>query len=156
MTTVEQKIKSIVDKMDGLTYVFDNWQTANLRLDKLPFPAVVNVLPVSGRFNMGKNQLKDYPNMLIAFLDKTDFDFDGEDNDLIVEKCKNLAREFILRANESRLFEYIEGDIYYSVVYDKLDVNVTGVVIELTPKEINGIGLCYGKDIKEIIYGRKG
>lgn len=156
MTTVEQKIKSIVDKMDGLTYAFDNWQTANLRLDKLPFPAVVNVLPVSGRFNMGKNQLKDYPNMLIAFLDKTDFDFDGEDNDLIVEKCKNLAREFILRANESRLFEYIEGDIYYSVVYDKLDVNVTGVVIELTPKEINGIGLCYGKDIKEIIYGRKG
>lgn len=156
MTTVEQKIKSIVDKMEGLTYVFDNWQTANLRLDKLPFPAVVNVLPVSGRFNMGKNQLKDYPNMLIAFLDKTDFDFDGEDNDLIVEKCKNLAREFILRANESRLFEYIEGDIYYSVVYDKLDVNVTGVVIELTPKEINGIGLCYGKDIKEIIYGRKG
>ncbi|MCS2335466.1 hypothetical protein [Bacteroides sp. BFG-606] len=156
MTTVEQKIKSVVDKMEGLTYVFDNWQTANLRLDKLPFPAVVNVLPVSGRFNMGKNQLKDYPNMLIAFLDKTDFDFDGEDNDLIVEKCKNLAREFILRANESRLFEYIEGDIYYSVVYDKLDVNVTGVVIELTPKEINGIGLCYGKDIKEIIYGRKG
>jgi hypothetical protein len=156
MTTVEQKIKSVVDKMEGLTYVFDNWQTANLRLDKLPFPAVVNVLPVSGRFNMGKNQLRDYPNMLIAFLDKTDFDFDGEDNDLIVEKCKNLAREFILRANESRLFEYIEGDIYYSVVYDKLDVNVTGVVIELTPKEINGIGLCYGKDIKEIIYGRKG
>lgn len=156
MTTVEQKIKSVVDKMEGLTYVFDNWQTANLRLDKLPFPAVVNVLPVSGRFNMGKNQLKDYPNMLIAFLDKTDFDFDGENNDLIVEKCKNLAREFILRANESRLFEYIEGDIYYSVVYDKLDVNVTGVVIELTPKEINGIGLCYGKDIKEIIYGRKG
>ena len=156
MTTVEQKIKSVVDKMEGLTYVFDNWQTANLRLDKLPFPAVVNVLPVSGRFNMGKNQLRDYPNLLIAFLDKTDFDFDGEDNDLIVEKCKNLAREFILRANESRLFEYIEGDIYYSVVYDKLDVNVTGVVIELTPKEINGIGLCYGKDIKEIIYGRKG
>ena len=156
MTTVEQKIKSVVDKMEGLTYVFDNWQTANLRLDKLPFPAVVNVLPVSGRFNMGKNQLRDYPNMLIAFLDKTDFDFDGEDNDLIVEKCKNLAREFILRANESRLFEYIEGDIYYSVVYDKLDVNVTGVVIELTPKEINGNGLCYGKDIKEIIYGRKG
>ena len=63
MTTVEQKIKSIVDKIEGLTYVFDNWQTANLRLDKLPFPAVVNVLPVSGRFNLDKNKSKRLPQL---------------------------------------------------------------------------------------------
>ena len=48
--TVEQKIKSVVDQMKGVTYIFDNWQTANVRLDKLPLPAVLNVLPVSGKF----------------------------------------------------------------------------------------------------------
>lgn len=163
MTTVEQKIKSVVDKMEGLTYVFDNWQTANLRLDKLPFPAVVNVLPVSGRFNLDKNKLRDYPNCLIAFMDKIDFDFDGTEADQKVELCKSYAKEFILRLNESNLFEYIEGDIYYSTTYDGLDANVAIVAIELQLKEKQGIMLCYGqsigemfKKIRDLLYGRKG
>ena len=33
--TVEQKIKKIVDSMEGVSYLFDNWQTANIRLDKI-------------------------------------------------------------------------------------------------------------------------
>lgn len=45
MTTVEQKIKSIVDKMEGITYIFDNWRMANVKLDKVPLPAVINILP---------------------------------------------------------------------------------------------------------------
>ena len=92
--TVEQKIKSVVDQMKGVTYIFDNWQAANVRLDKLPLPAVLNVLPVSGNFQLGPTQLKDYPNCMLAFMDKTSFDFDGTDNDAIVEKCKNMAKEF--------------------------------------------------------------
>ena len=162
MTTVEQMIKSIVDKMGGLTYVFDNWQTANLKLDKLPFPAVVNVLPISGRFYLDKNQMKDFPNCLIAFMDKMDFDFDGTEADQKVELCKSYAKEFILRLNESGLFEYIEGDIYYSTMYDGLDVNVAIVTIELQLKEKKGLFLCYGKAIGEMfkkirdsLYGRK-
>ena len=63
--TVEQKIKSVVDQMKGVTYIFDNWQTANVRLDKLPLPAVLNVLPVSGNFQLGPTQLKDYPNFMV-------------------------------------------------------------------------------------------
>ena len=33
--TVEQKIKKIVDSMEGVSYLFDNWQTANIRLGEL-------------------------------------------------------------------------------------------------------------------------
>ena len=54
MTTVESKIKSIVEQMEGVTYIFENWATANVRLDSGVMPAILNVLPVSGRFNLGK------------------------------------------------------------------------------------------------------
>lgn len=154
--TVEAKIKSIVEEMKGVTYIFDNWATANVRLDSSAMPAVLNVLPVSGRFNLGKTQLKDFPNCMLAFLDKSDFDFDGTENDEIIERCKLLAKEFILRLNASEMFEQVEGDIPYSVVYDKLDVNVTGIVIEMQLKESRGLVLCPNKDIGELIYGRKG
>ena len=67
MTTVEAKIKSIVEQMEGVTYIFENWATANVKLDNVSLPAVLNVLPASGTFNLGKTQLKDYPYCMIAF-----------------------------------------------------------------------------------------
>lgn len=148
-SSVERKIASVVETMGNLTYVFDNWHTANFRLDKESLPAVINVLPVSGVMNVTDRKLRDFPNCMLAFVDKADFDFDGKDNDEILERCKNLAIEFILTANASGLFEPISGDVRYSVLYDKLDVNVTGVVIELQLREKQGITLCYGKSIKD-------
>ena len=148
-SSVERKIASVVETMGNLTYVFDNWHTANFRLDKESLPAVINVLPVSGVMNVTDRKLRDFPNCMLAFVDKADFDFDGKENDEILERCKNLAIEFILTANASGLFEPISGDVRYSVLYDKLDVNVTGVVIELQLRERQGITLCYGKPIKD-------
>ena len=33
--SVERKIASIAEKLEGVTYLFDNWVTANVRLDKM-------------------------------------------------------------------------------------------------------------------------
>lgn len=148
-SSVEAKIHAIVKQMSNVNYVFENWTTANVKADKIDYPAVINVLPVSGSINLNKNKLRDYPNCIIAFVDKTDLDFDGTENESIVDKCKALAMEFILTANASGLFEQIDGDIPYSVIYDQLDVNVTGVSIELQLKETQGTVLCYGKPIKD-------
>lgn len=155
-SSVESKIAKVVEVMGNLTYIFDNWHTANFKLDKMKLPAVINVLPVSGVLNVTDRKLRDFPNCMLAFVDKTDFDFDGKENDKILERCKNFAMEFVLTANESGLFEPIVGDVRYSVLYDKFDVNVTGVVIELQLMEKQGINLCYGKPIKDYFYEREG
>lgn len=150
--TVEEKVRKIVEQM-GVTYLFENWQAANVRLDKMQLPAVMYVLPASGNLNVGLMQMKDFPNCMIAFMDKTKHDFSGEENDVVIERCKSLAREFILNVNRSGMFEPVQGDIQYSVFYDKLDVNVTGIVIQIPLKEIRGIVICPTKKVKEIVYG---
>ena len=58
-TSVERKIASVAEKLKDITYLFDNWATANVRLDKMPLPAMVNLLPVSGKFVISRTQLKD-------------------------------------------------------------------------------------------------
>lgn len=151
--TVQEKIKSILEGI-GENYLFDNWQTANIRLDKANIPCVLNVLPVSGVFTLSDTQLKDKPNCMIAFMDKAEFDFDGEQNDDVIESCKNRAKEFILTVNKSGIFKPVSGDIRYSTFYDKLDVNVTGIVIELQLEETKGNVLCPTLTPKEIVYGR--
>lgn len=150
--TVEEKVRKIVEQM-GVTYLFENWQAANVRLDKMQLPAVMYVLPASGNLNVGLMQMKDFPNCMIAFMDKTKHDFSGEENDMVIERCKSLAREFILNVNRSGMFEPVQGDIQYSVFYDKLDVNVTGIVIQIPLKEIRGIVIYPTKTVKEIVYG---
>ena len=88
-TSVERKIASVAEKLKDITYLFDNWATANVRLDKMPLPAMINLLPVSGKFVISRTQLKDCPNCMIAFADKTEFDFDGKENDTIILQAFN-------------------------------------------------------------------
>ena len=71
-------------------------------------------------------------------MDKAELDFDGQENEITVNRMKDFAKRFILEANRSGLFEPIEQNVPYSVVYDLLDANLTGVAIELQLKELIG------------------
>lgn len=147
--TVETKVRRVVESMNAdAEYLFMNWAQANVAMDAITKPTIVYVLPPSGKLDFGYARVKDYPETQIAFLSPTDFDFDGTENDNIIEQMKRLAVKFVKVLNESELFESIEGEQSYQVVYDFLDQNVTGVVLNLTLKEEKGLIMC-GKEIRE-------
>lgn len=140
--TVEQKIRSIVEAMDGVNYLFNNWTQANSEIDHVDGPTIIYILPPSGEFDINYASVKDYPETQIAFLASTDFDFDGAENDNIIEHMKRLCIRFIKEVNESDLFEQIDGRLPYQVLYDHLDENVTGIVVSPRLKELQGISMC--------------
>lgn len=141
--TVEGKIQAIVKSMnEDVEYQFMNWAQANVQLDKVSKPTIVYVLPPSGTLSFSWKDVKDSPNSQIAFVCNTKFDFNGQENDGIIEAMKRLCIRFIRKLNESNLFEPIDGSILYRVLYDYLDANVTGVVIEPTLIEVDGVSLC--------------
>lgn len=147
--TVEGKVRAVVESMGAdVDYLFMNWAQANVELDRIEKPTVVYVLPANGNLNVAWNQIKDKPESFIAFVSSTEFDFDGEANDNIIEAMKRLAMGFIRTLNESGYFEPIERDVPYSVLYDHLDQNVTGVVIRPILEEIEGVRIC--DDIERI------
>ena len=149
MKNIENKIREIAEKM-GLPYIFDDWMTSNVRLDNTPLPCMVNVLPVSGSYSMRGNMLCVRANCLVAFLDKADFDFDGIENNNVIDRMAKYAAAFILLCNRSGYFETIgDSDIEMQIVYDKADVNVTGVILSLTLQEVDGI--CMSNDPLKLI-----
>lgn len=137
--SVEKKIKSVAESMVGFTYVYEDWTRADLRLDRLPLPAIINLLPVSGAMSLKMDQFKDKPNCMFVFVDKVNKDADGKDNDAVFERMKSAAMVFIARMNDSGLFDPIEGDIPYSVILEKLSPIVTGISISVQVKEAKGI-----------------
>lgn len=155
--TVEGKvhaIASLLQKKDengdvSVEYLYCNWAQANVSLDKVDKPTIIYVLPPSGDLDFTWNQVKDAPNAQIAFVCPTDFDFDGEENEGVIERMKRLCIRFIKNLNESGMFEQIEGKVMYRVLYDHLDQNVTGIIIEPQLKETEGIWICADPGIRK-------
>lgn len=141
--TVEAKVRKVAESMgEDVEYLFMNWSQANVAMDAITKPSVVYVLPPSGNLDFSYARVKDYPETQIGFLAPTDFDFDGTENDNIIEQMKRLAIKFIKALNASKCFELIEGKQPYQVVYDFLDQNVTGIVLNLPLEEVDGIIIC--------------
>lgn len=141
--TVEAKVRKVAESMgEDVEYLFMNWSQANVAMDAITKPSVVYVLPPSGKLDFSYARVKDYPETQIGFLAPTDFDFDGTENDNIIEQMKRLAIKFIKALNASKCFELIEGKQPYQIVYDFLDQNVTGIVLNLPLEEVDGIIIC--------------
>ncbi len=139
--TTDQKIAAVCRSVPGLTYHYNDWTKANADLEALPFPVLLSLLPASGDFHLINGQLRDYPEGSFAFLDKTEFDFDAAENETVVARMKAAAMAFISEINRSGLFEPVGGRLHYQVVYDKLDICVTGIVLSVQLKERTGICL---------------
>lgn len=134
--TIQQRIKAVAERFKGCKYLFMNWAQFNVELSEISndTPSIVYLLPPAGRFRFKNNgmSITDMPETQIAFLIGTEQDFDGEENDELVEKMKRLAEMFIIALNESGDFEMIDGEeITYQVPYDTMDDNLTGVIINL-------------------------
>lgn len=141
--TVEGKVRKVVESMlADVDYYFMNWAQANVQLDQIKKPTIVYVLPATGVMDVSWGQIKDKPETFIAFVDNSELDFEGEENDCVIERMKRLAMRFVKALNESGLFEIIEGNLPYSVLYDHLDQNVTGIVIHPVIEELEGVLLC--------------
>lgn len=144
--TVEAKIRAVAESLGSdVDYLFCNWAQANVELDKIVRPTIIYVLPPSGDFDINWQRVKDYPEAQIAFVCSTEFDFESDENDALVEQMKRLAIRFIQALNNSGYFETIEGKLHYQVLYDHLDENVTGIVITPELLEEDGISICDGE-----------
>lgn len=141
--TVEGKIRAIVDSLgQGVEYRFMNWAQANVEMDKVVGPTIIYILPPSGDFYFSWQEVKDYPEAQIAFVCSTEFDFESDENDALVEEMKRLCIRFVRALNKSGYFAEIEGKLPYQVLYDHLDENVTGIVITPKLEEEAGMKIC--------------
>ena len=136
--TVQDKLKQVAESL-GVPFVFADWTLANVEIDRTPLPAVVYVLPASGELDFKNGNIRDNQNGMLAFLDKVELNGNGQDNDCVVDRMKSLAMRFIVKLNETGYFEPLGGVMKYQVAYNKLNAVTSGIVFEVTLKEITGI-----------------
>lgn len=136
--TYQDKLREVAESL-GVSFVFQDWTTANIEIDKTPLPAVTYILPTSGSLNFKSGFIKDSQNGMLAFLDKVVLDGNGVDNDNVVDRMKRLAMQYIVKLNATGYFEMLSGVLAYKTIYSELNSNVSGIAFEVTLKEVKGI-----------------
>lgn len=140
--SIESKIRDIAkEKFPNFSYVFEDWNGAAEQIDRVSLPAIVCVLPVGGHLLFNRGTVKDREDCMLAFVDKVTRDANGEDNEKVYSAMKENTASFITAMNKSRYFEPIDGSVKYTTILESASAYFTGVCVELTLKELQGVCL---------------
>ena len=138
MKSIEQTLKEIAaEHFPAFSYVFENWQDADAKLEKIEYPAIICVLPTGGSVGMRNGRVFDTEYLAIAFLDKAPRGAEGEDNKEIYTRMKQEGIRFLNALNKSGKVEPIE-QAPYDTICERLATIVTGVMFQLTIKQRQG------------------
>lgn len=138
MKSIEQTLKEIAaEHFPAFSYVFENWQDADAKLEKIEYPAIICVLPTGGSVGMRNGRVFDTEYLALAFLDKAPRGAEGEDNAEIYTRMKVEGWRFIECINATRLFEPLLT-VPYETICERLATVVTGVLFQLTLQQQHG------------------
>ena len=113
------------------TYLFEDWDTADTKLEKLSYPAIVAVIPASGTTEIKNGRVYDTVNVAVAFLDTVPKGAEGDDNGECIDRMKVAGAKMIRAINQSHKFEPLEGQQYYETIIERLSTIVSGVMYSL-------------------------
>ena len=128
----------------GCNYIYDEWGRVNLHADRIPMNAsvVVETLPTNGTINKQFAPAVNTSRVAIfAFLKHCDLDFDGVEVGGIIDEMLEVAKEYVMRLDQSGAFQPIADRIDFNSVIDFLDANMAGVRVTLELVDL--IPTCY-------------
>lgn len=155
LQTLEQKVAKVASTLKGWSYMYEGYASANEMIGRKSLPCIINVLPETGMLVSTPTQQVDQSDCIIAFVDKMDLDYDGQETDTkVVERLKRGAQAFIWALNDSQLFRPIASEVPYSVMFDQMDDTLCILAIRLTLRETYGIPYCHMTTVDEVLeYG---
>lgn len=132
MATIRQTLRQLAgDTFPEYTYLFEDWNTADTKLEKLDYPAIVCIIPASGTTEIRNGKVYDTVNVALAFLDTVPRGAEGEDNGEAIDRMKVAGAKMIRAINDSHQFEPLEGQQYYETIIERLSTIVSGVMYSL-------------------------
>ena len=104
-------------------------------------PIAFAYLLKGGEVDVQRNQLREGVNLAVFFCKKTEFDFNSEENERLIDDCKRLAFGWLSLMRKSGYFDTV-GSITTERVYDTTTDIVTGIAVNVTLRELKGYSEC--------------
>ena len=140
--SIIDKLKTNIEATTGLPFVYGSAGDINRALDYSPLPCVFVYLLTTTSVSDVNGQLHERATVAAFFVNKTVFDFDGIENEGIIDEMKRRAFAWVAasRSDKTLTFGAVENA---QRVYDEIsDATVTGYAVQITIEEIEGVGTC--------------
>ena len=142
--TTKDKIKSVIDSMTTLIkpgFLAGSLQALNI--EKIDFyPTALFIQPISGKYVVD-TQIKKQSNVFIWFavVNSERLHGTGEQVNVDEENMHLFVQNFIKTYNQSAHFEKLK-EVNWEFTTDRLDANLSGIILTFTAKEIVGYSVC--------------
>ena len=104
-------------------------------------PIAFAYLLKGGEVDVQRNMLREGVNLAVFFCKKTEFDFNSEENERLIDDCKRLAFGWLSLMRKSGYLETV-GSITTERVYDTTTDILTGIAVNVTLRELQGYSEC--------------
>lgn len=125
--------------LPSFSVLFGSWDDVDRMLDRAHYPAVLNILSVSGGGTYRNGRVYDYQDMLIAFVDSVPRDADGVENFSTAESMRTAMKAFIKQLNADGRFAQI-SEYNYTTIYESGANIHSGVLLEI--RLVDAVGEC--------------
>lgn len=141
--TIIDKIRASIQSVHGgdfQVYYHDD-PTMNLIADNMDLPAAIVQLITQGTIDQQSGQWREVVSAVVFFVDKSDFDFDADENEKIIDRCKRRCLRWL-----AALPLYPDLDLVRwertSRVYERFDAILTGFAVMVDLREREGVTDC--------------
>lgn len=135
--TIVDKIKQSIEAATGLPVYYHDEPTLNVMTSTMDFPCALFQLLTNGRIVQEGGQMKEAVTAAVFFVNRSQFDFDAEQNEVIIDGCKASAFGWLASLNGSGLLS-VQAINRTQRVYDRYDDILTGFGVSVDLVELVG------------------
>ena len=141
---------TIVDKItnslkavhgDGFPVYYHDEPTLNLMTSQMEFPCALLQLLTTGRAVREGGMVKERVSAAVFFVEPSKFDFNAEENETVIDRCKQRAFAWLASLTSSSDVELLDVT-RTSRVYDRYDDILTGFGVLAELQELQGWTPC--------------
>ena len=130
---IVDKIRASIHNATNLPVYYQSIEQINAQLDNAHFPCAYLFLLERGRLT---EDLREVVDIQVFFVQPTTFDFIAEDNERLIDDCKQLALTWLSHFGRDQYFR-LNAVTTTDRVYEQFDVVLTGFAVGITLEELS-------------------
>jgi hypothetical protein len=141
--TIIEKIRASIQSVHGgdfQVYYHDD-PTMNLIADNMDLPAAIVQLITQGTIDQQSGQWREVVSAAVFFVDKSDFDFDADENEKIIDRCKRRCLRWLAALPLDEHLDLVRWE-RTSRVYERFDAILTGFAVMVMLRERESVTDC--------------
>lgn len=141
--TIIEKIRNSIQRVHGASFpvYYHDETTLNLLADTMTFPCAIVQLITDGNLEYVSGQLREVVTAAVFFVRPSQFDFDADANEGIIDDCKRKALSWLLSMQLDQYLTLVGVD-RTSRAYERFDAILTGYGVLCRLTENEGVTDC--------------